>query len=93
MNYIPDSVYTLCGEDISACDNCSNIIYSPVVHGYVNDTLRGKVYCPFGVGNSMNQSIYSDQNTLNKSEFTTWGRAPQLDPRSLAKIGLSWRTS
>jgi hypothetical protein len=95
MNYIPDSVYTICGEDINACSNCSNTIYSPVVKGYVHDTLSGKVYCPFGTGNSMNQPIYNDQIYLNQfiNPSTVWGKAPQLDPRSLVKVGLTWNTS
>jgi hypothetical protein len=49
----------------------------------------------------MNQTIFGDQGFLNYSNIltnnnytrTTFGQAPQLDPRSLAKIGLEWRTS
>jgi hypothetical protein len=92
-NYIPDSIYTVCGED---CTICSNEVYSPVVKGMVHDTLSGKVFCPFGKGESMNQTTYSDQfylNQLNKLPATTWGRVPQLEPRPLAQIGLEWRTS
>ena len=99
--YIPDSVYTICGEEIQACNNCSNKVYSPVVNGMVHDTLRGKVYCPFGVNDSMNLPIFGDQNSINNDSIrnnqawgkTTWGHVPQLEPRSLVKIGLSWRTS
>jgi hypothetical protein len=45
----------------------------------------------------MNTPIYGDQAflvKLNPQNFqnTTWGRAPQLSPRPLAKIGLEWRT-
>jgi len=98
MNWLPDSIYTICGENTQDCPICSNTLYSPIVNGMVHDTQRGKVFCPFGVGDSMNQMIYSDQKTLNDSkgpnwDKTTWGRAPQLDPRSLTKIGLEWRTS
>ena len=101
-NYIPDSVYTICGEETQDCTICSNNVYSPVVNGYVHDPLNGKVFCPFGKGNSMNQSIISDQsyiNTLNINknglnyQNTTWGHAPQMDPRPLSKIGLTWITS
>ena len=96
-DYLPDSTYNVCGEYPVVCDDiCSNVISSPVVNGYVHDTLRGKVFCPFGKGNSMNTSIYSDQEyitRLNKKPVTTWGRVPQLDPRPLSKIGLEWRTS
>ena len=96
--YIPDSVYTICGEDTQDCTNCSNVLWSPVVNSLVHDTLRGKVYCPFGKGNSMNKPIYGDQSylvQLNPGEFknTTWGRVPQLGPRALSQIGLEWRTS
>ena len=97
-NYIPDSVYTLCGQETQDCGVCSNQVYSPVVNGYVTDTLRGKVFCPFGKGDSMNQPIFGDQlwmNTFQGSAWgrTTWGHVPQMDPRPLAKIGLSFRTS
>jgi hypothetical protein len=99
--YIPDSVYTMCGEETQECGNCSNKVYSSVVGGMVHDPLRGKVFCPFGVGESMNLPIFGDQgivnaeNVLNNQSWgkTTWGHVPQLAPRSLAKIGLSWRTS
>ena len=102
-NYIPDYVYSsVCADDTNACDDvCSNNVYSPVVNGIVHDPYNGKVFCPFGKGQSMNQSIVYDQsflNTFNNQKYknyaqSTWGHAPQLDPRSLAKIGLSWKTS
>lgn len=97
-NYIPDSVYTMCGEDtnLAPCEICSNVVWSPVVNGFVHDSQNGKVFCPFGKGNTMNTSIYSDQefiNSMNNRPLTTWGRVPQLDPRTLTKIGLEWRTS
>ena len=95
-DYIPDSIYTLCGEDTQDCTICSNVIFSPVVNGYVHDIQRAKVFCPFGAGDSMNKSIYNDQaflNNLNNLPATTWGRVPQLNPRPLAKIGLHWETS
>ena len=100
-NYIPDSVYTICGEFTQDCGNCSNEVYSRELNTYVHDSQRGKVFCPFGKKNSMNQTIFGDQGFLNYSNIitnnnytrTTFGQAPQLDPRSLAKIGLEWRTS
>jgi len=100
-NYIPDSIYTICGENTQDCAVCSNVLYSPIVNAEVHDTQRGKVFCPFGMGESMNQPIYGDQLLLNKNYSTsnpnwaksTWGHVPQLDPRPLTKIGLSWRTS
>jgi len=97
-NYLPDSVYMLCGEDTQACNVCSNEVWSPVINGLVHDTQRGKVFCPFGMGESQNRPIYGDQSYLvhnNPSQFerTTWGRAPQLDPRPLARIGLEFRTA
>ena len=91
--YIPDSIYTICGDD---CKNCQNVVWSPVVNSYVHDSQRGKVFCPFGKGDTMNTSIYNDQiymNNLNHLVPTTWGRVPQLDPRPLTKIGLEFRTS
>jgi len=101
FNYIPDSVYTICGEFTQDCGVCSNNVYSPVVNSYVHDSQRGKVFCPFGKNNTMNKRIYGDQGYLNLSNLmtnpnysqTTFGRAPQLDPRPLSKIGLEWRTS
>jgi len=93
--YIPDSVYTVCGDD-NSCTVCSNEIYTNILGGYVHDTQRAKVFCPFGKGQTLNQNIYSDQFSIYKANGpfnTTWGRAPQLEPRPLAMIGLEWRTS
>ena len=100
-DYLPDSIYTICGEFTQDCNICSNVVWSPVVNANVHDALRGKDFCPFGKGDSMNKTTYGDQGYLNVGNIfnnnnyvnTTWGKAPQLDPRPLAKIGLSWRTS
>jgi hypothetical protein len=100
-HYLPDSIYMLCGEDTQDCSICSNNLYSPIVGGMVHDSQMGKVFCPFGMGDSMNQPIFGDQATANANynsqkpgwSKTTWGHVPQMDPRSLTKIGLSWRTS
>ena len=97
-DYLPDSIYSLCGGDTQACTVCSNEVYSTALNAKVHDTLRGKVFCPFGMGESMNTPIYGDQSYLVKSQpkrfqGTTWGRVPQLDPRPLTKIGLDWRTT
>ena len=100
-NYIPDSIYTICGEHTNNCNNCSNKLYSPVVGGMVHDSQRGKVFCPFGTGTSMNQPIFGDQGYLNELSIknnpewgkTTWGHVPQMEPRSLSRIGLEWRTT
>jgi hypothetical protein len=100
-DYLPDSIYSLCAYKTQNCDVCSNVVYSPVVHGYVHDPQAGKVFCPFGKDSSLNQSVYADQRyintfnvaTNNQYMSTTFGRAPQLDPRPLARIGLTWRTS
>jgi len=92
--YVPDSIYTVCTSN--ECDVCSNDVWNPVVNGMVHDSQNGKVFCPFGKGESMNASIFESQiylNELNKPKATTWGRAPQLDPRPLARIGLEWRTN
>ena len=96
-NYLPDSIYTLCGEDTN-CSVCSNVVWSPVVNALVHDSQNGKVFCPFGKGESMNTPIFGDQSFLVQSnpngfKNTTWGRVPQLTPRPLAKIGLEFRTS
>jgi hypothetical protein len=100
-DYIPDSVYTICGEFTQDCSVCDNRVYSPVLNNYVHDSQRGKVFCPFGKNNSMNKPIFGDQGFLNLSNIinnpnytnTTFGQAPQLNPRPLSKIGLEWRTS
>ena len=100
-DYLPDSIYTICGEFTQDCNICSNVVWSPVVNANVHDALRGKVFCPFGKGDSMNKTTYGDQGYLNAGNIfnnnnyvnTTWGKVPQLDPRPLVKIGLSWRTS
>ena len=96
MNYIPDSIYTICGSTTQDCANCSNRVFSRELGTFVHDTQRGKVLCPFGTNGTMNKTIFGDQGYLNNVydfKNTTWGRAPQLDPRSLSKIGLEWRTS
>ena len=99
-NYIPDFVYSsMCADDCE--DVCSNNVYSPVVGGYVHDPYNGKVFCPFGKGDSLNKSIMSDQtfmDTFNSSSInnyatTKWGHVPQLSPRPLVKVGLTWQTS
>jgi hypothetical protein len=98
-DYLPDSIYTICGE--YDCGVCGNEVYSNIVSGMVHDSQRGKVFCPFGMGGSMNQHIYADQSNLNATNInanpgwgkSTWGHVPQMDPRPLAKIGLTWRTS
>ena len=97
-NYLPDSIYSVCGEDTQACNVCSNEVYSTALNAKVHDTLRGKVFCPFGMGESLNTPIYGDQSYLvqlqpNRFQGSTWGRAPQLDPRPLVKVGLHWRTT
>ena len=97
-DYLPDSIYSICGENTQGCNVCSNTLWSPGLNGLVHDTLRGKVFCPFGKGNSMNKPIYGDQGYLvnftpQKFQNTTWGRVPQLNPLPLARIGLEWRTS
>ena len=100
-NYLPDSIYTICGEFTQDCNNCYNQKWSPIVNGIVHDSQRGKVFCPFGSGNSMNTPIFGEQIKLNNKNLeidpkwgnTTWGRAPQLTPRSLSRIGLEWRSS
>jgi hypothetical protein len=101
MNYIPDSVYMVCGAAPEDCNVCSNEVYSPVVQGMVHDPYNARVFCPFGMGQGLNQSITYDQSAVNTQNLmknsaygsTTWGKAPQLDPRPLSKIGLEWRTS
>ena len=96
-DYLPDSIYNVCGEDTQDCTICQNVVWSPVVKSLVHDTQRGKVFCPFGKGESLNQSIYAPQLLLDRTQGTNylntkWGHAPQLYPRPLTKIGLEWRT-
>jgi hypothetical protein len=99
-NYLPDSIYTICGEYTQDCGNCSNMVWSNVVQGYVHDSQRGKVFCPFGTKGTMNIPINGQQGLINVDNLrnipnfanTTWGRVPQLSPRPLTKIGLEFRT-
>lgn len=94
--YLPDSLYSVCGEETQACGVCKNEVWSPVVNSYVHDTQAGKVFCPFGKGDSMNTPIFQDQaylNRLNNQPQTTWGHVPQLGPRSLVRVGLEFRTN
>ena len=99
--YIPDSVYMICETDQGICNICTNEVYSPVVNGKVHDPYNGKVFCPFGMGESLNQSTLFDQYSVNTQKISnnanyqtsTWGKVPQLDPRPLSKIGLEWRNS
>ena len=102
-SYLPDFITaSMCREQTQVCEDiCSNNVYSPLLNTFVHDTLSGKVFCPFGTGESMNQPIYGDQLVINthavnnNPEYTlsTWGHVPQLDPRSLTRVGLTWRTS
>jgi len=95
-NYLPDSIYTICGEYTQDCNVCSNVVYSKELKNWVHDSQRGKVFCPFGMGETLNKNIYTDQiSIINPAKWntTTWGSVPQLDPRPLSKIGLEWRTS
>ena len=94
--YLPDSIYSLCGEYTQDCSVCSNVVYSDQINNYVHDTQRGKVFCPFGKGETLNKNIYNDQVAIINPRTwgqSTWGNVPQLDPRPLSKIGLEWRTS
>jgi hypothetical protein len=96
-DYTPDFIYNDCRAMPSACTVCNNMVYSNILDGYVHDTERGKVFCPFGKGESLNQSIYAPQLLLDRTQGrdylnTKWGHAPQLYPRPLTKIGLEWRT-
>ena len=96
--YIPDSIYAICGEDTQDCNICSNVVWSNAVNGFVHDSQNGKVFCPFGAGETLNTPIFGDQAYLvslqpGKFQNTTWGKVPQLDPRPLAKIGLEFRTT
>ena len=98
-NFLPDSIYNVCGEFTEDCTICSNVVYSNQINDVVHDSQRGKVFCPFGMGESLNKNIFNDQyslimdNGIKKWGNTTWGSVPQLDPRPLSKIGLEWRTS
>ena len=84
-NYLPDSYYSTCGDDCK--DKCNNIVFSKDLQSYVHAPHREKVFCPFGINNSMNQSIFTLQSFPN----TKFGRVPQFDPRPLTKIGLELR--
>ena len=93
--YLPDSIYLTCGSS-EECGVCKNEIFSNNLNGMVHDPLIGKVFCPFGMGETMNKNTFSDQMSLYSTQSpswgkTTWGHVPQLDPRSLMKLGLSWR--
>ena len=58
--YLPDSIYSLCGEYTQDCSVCSNVVYSDQINNYVHDTQRGKVFCPFGKGETLNKNIYNE---------------------------------
>lgn len=95
-NYTPDSIYMVCGHmnNSNSCEICSNSTTSNLFPGInIEGTRRGFAYCPFGKKDSMNQSIFVDQQSINNNTSTKWGRVPQLPPRSLSLIGLDWRTS
>jgi len=94
LDYVPDSLFMMCGhlEKSKYCDICSNKANSKLLNGAVNATEIGLAYCPFGKNDSMNKSIFMDQDSVNYGN-TQWGRAPQMDPRPLSRIGLDWRTS
>lgn len=86
-HYIPDSIHARCDNKCNICS--SNIEYSKRLKLEIQQTKRGKVFCPFGKKENIDLDIYFNQ--IHKNTDTTWGRVPQLDPRSLSRIGLEWR--
>jgi hypothetical protein len=92
MALLPDSIYSSYPEQQSIC---KNVAYSPITRTIVHDSMRGKVFCPFGAGNTMNQSIFADQAIMDikYQNSTKWGMAPQLDPRPLTRIGIRYLTT
>lgn len=81
MNYIPDTLYNVKPAQYMQ-DVCVNEL-----HGIkVNE--RGFTKCPFGTVDSANKGIFFKESI---PQNTQWGRVPQLDPRSLKKIGMEWR--
>ena len=82
MNYIPDSLYAQSPSEMKKlCSDCL-----PTCIGCIKSTERGIVNCPFGM-NPQKGIFFKEQQLPN----TQWGRAPQLDPRSLNRIGMEWR--
>jgi len=93
-DYIPDSLYTrTCGFHSveEYCNVCNNNVPSLIYKGFVTGPERVYSFCPFGKGESMNKDIFADQKSLKTPVNTTWGRVPQLTPRSLSRIGLDWK--
>ena len=62
------------------CNNTINSFYGPV-----NGPERGLYTCPFGLNENI--GVFFRESLGN----TTWGRVPQLDPRSIARIGNEYR--
>ena len=85
MNYIPDSVYA--PFSVNNLNFCSNKINT--LEGVVTAPERAsEIKCPFGTNDSFNKGIFFKETQL---PYSTWGRVPQLNPRSLNKIGMEWR--
>ena len=85
MNYIPDSIYApFSPKQMSFCSNTIETSY-----GTVSAPERANgIKCPFGTSNSFNKGIFFKEQDYQPTQF---GRVPQLDPRSLKKIGREWR--
>ena len=95
LDYVPDSIYMICGHlnRSEYCDICSNEATTTIYPGTVKGSERGTMFCPFGKKDSMNKSIFADQESIKIDQTTKWGRVPQMPPRPLSLIGLDWRTS
>jgi len=94
-NYTPDSLYMTCSAAsiTGNCTDCYNQITTNLYPGNVYAPERVYSFGPFGKGESSNTDIFMDQRSIRYPQDTTWGRVPQLTPRSLTLVGLDWRTS
>jgi hypothetical protein len=86
MNYIPDSLYApLSKKEMPFCTDSLNTQY-----GSVSAPERANgIKCPFGTTESFEKGIFLKESSIITP--TPFGRVPQLDPRSLKKIGREWR--
>ena len=82
-------------DDILTLSNILREIESYSVHDLVLIQEKAKEFCLVNSWDAKTREFLNNINIQQNNNYrqTTFGHAPQLDPRPLAKIGLEWRTS
>lgn len=81
-----------CKKPLNTCNNC----ICESTEQYKSRMKRGYTPCPFGYAeqghyNFYRGDIFDDQMYLNKNKETRSNGTPQLNPRPMTRVGLTWR--